>query len=172
MKKLILVSLFCLTLGQIFPFAVQAKKENLPSGIYLVARKSTDQNKLEPLSSNEKLLVDDGRFLEPSERDPQEYVVVNTKQAVPFILNKMASEDLTADKKPRLLLQFAPKQAKDLNKLTKNNLGKIIAVVVDNQIVSCHKIKEAITGGEMQISRCTKNSCELIYSKLLQKNVN
>lgn len=164
---MILSSLLCLSLISALTPESQAKKMNLKSGIYLVTGKSTDQIKLKPLSTNEQILVDDGRFLEETERDPAEYVVVDIKQSVPFVLSKMVSEDLTADKKPRLLLEFAPRQAKDLQKLTQNNLGKMIAVIVDNQIVSCHKIKEAIKGGQMQISRCTKNSCELIYSNLL-----
>lgn len=168
MKKILLTALFCSLLVPVFPLHA---RENLESGIYLVTRKSTDQKKLEPLSRYEKLLVDDGRFLEPSERDPAEYIVLDTKQAVPFVLNGMFNEDVTPDKKPRLLLQFSPEQAKQLNNLTKNNIGKQIAVVVDSQIVSCHKIKEAISGGKLQISRCTKKSCELIYSKLLKKNI-
>lgn len=166
MKKYLLTYLISLMLLPVFSLDA---RENLVSGIYLVARKSKEQKNVEPLSINEKLLVDDGRFLELSERDPVEYVVVDTNKTVPFILNEVASEDLTPDVKPRLLLQFSPKQAEKLKELTENNIGKMIAVVLDNQIVSCHKIKEVIAGGKLQISRCTKGSCELIYSKLLQK---
>lgn len=138
------------------------------SGIYLVLRSDRSQNKIEPVLSGERMLIDDGRFLEESERDPIEFVVVQKNSFIPFKLDGKPVEGYTDDHKPKVYLQFAEKEAQALDSLTGNNVGKRIAVVIDDQIVSCHKIKEALKGGKMQISRCTKESCKLIFSDLLK----
>lgn len=138
------------------------------SGIYLVLRSDRTKSKIEPIVVGEKMIVDDGRFLEESERDPAEFVVVDEKSFIPFKLDQKPVEGYTKDNKPKVYLQFADAQAKDLDALTGNNVGKRIAVVIHDQIVSCHKIKEALRSGKMQISRCTKESCKLIFSDLLK----
>lgn len=138
------------------------------SGIYLVLRSDRNKSNVEPVLPGEKVLLDDGRFLEESERDPLEYVVVQEKSFIPFKLDQKPVEGYTDDKKPKVYLQFANKQAQDLDALTGNNIGKRIALVIDDQIVSCHKIRQALKGGKMQISRCTKESCKLIFSDLLK----
>ena len=148
------------------------KSESTKSGIYLVLRSDRSKSNIEPILSGERLLIDDGRFLEESERDPQEYVVVQEKSFIPFKLDQKPVEGYTDDNKPKVYLQFASKQAQDLDALTGKNVGKRIAIVIDDQIVSCHKIREALKGGKMQISRCTKESCKLIFSDLLKDHTN
>lgn len=141
------------------------------SGIYLVLRSDKSKNKIEPVLSGERMLIDDGRFLEECERDPTEFVIVQQNSFIPFELDEKPVEGYTTDNKPKVYLHFADKEAQALDSLTSNNVGKRIAIVIDDQIVSCHKIKEALKGGKMQISRCTKESCKLIFSDLL-KNCN
>jgi hypothetical protein len=41
-------------------------------------------------------------------------------------------------------------------------------MVVDGEIVTVHKIRSIITGGKVQITRCTDNACEVIRSKLVK----
>ncbi len=157
--------------GQLQVVALESESSKISkNGIYLVLRSHRAKSKIEPLEAGEKIIVDDGRFLEESERDPAEFVVVDEKSFIPFKLDQKPVEGYTSDNKPKVYLQFADTQAKELDALTGNNIGKRIAVVVHDQIVSCHKIKEALKGGKMQISRCTKESCKLIFSDLLKDN--
>jgi len=141
----------------------------LVDGLYLVLRQADDPKQLQPVADTETLLVNDGRFLEQAERNPVEYAVLDTKAFVPFALNGTPREDHESSGKPRLQIQFAPKQALALEQLTGENVGRTIAIVVGGEIVTCHKIKEAIKGGCLQITRCTKTGCALIYSQLLKE---
>lgn len=157
--------------GQLQVVALESEgSNNSKNGIYLVLRADRAKSKIEPIVAGEKMIVDDGRFLEESERDPAEFVVVDEKSFIPFKLEQKPVEGYTTDNKPKVYLQFADTQAKELDDLTGNNIGKRIAIVIHDQIVSCHKIKEALKGGKMQISRCTKESCKLIFSDLLKDN--
>lgn len=168
----VMVLFFASVIGlQLKVDAKNQKNSNVTkSGIYLVLRSDRSKSNVEPLGSGEKMLIDDGCFLEECEREPQEYVVVQKKSFIPFKLDHKPVEGYTDDNKPKVYLQFASKQAQDLDALTGNNIGRRIAIVIDDRIVSCHKIKEALKGGKMQISRCTKESCKLIFSDLLKEH--
>jgi len=148
--------------------SVSPQSHDLVDGLYLVTRKGDTQAKLRPVDNGERLLVDDGHFLEPADRNPTEYVVIDTKASIPFALSKPPVEDHESSGKPRLQIQFAPKQAAALEQLTGKNVGRTVAIVIGGEIVTCHKIREAVTGGNLQITRCTKHGCDLIYSRLLK----
>ena len=47
------------------------------------------------------------------------------------------------------------------------HLGGKVAMVVDGEIVTLHKIRTVITGGKLQITRCQDNACEVIKAKLV-----
>lgn len=53
------------------------------------------------------------------------------------------------------------------NTLRAHLWGKI-AMVVDGEIVTRHKIRSVITGGKLQITRCVDNACEVIRAKLVK----
>jgi hypothetical protein len=43
---------------------------------------------------------------------------------------------------------------------------QMVAIVVGGEVLTMHKIKEPITSGQLQISRCNDNACELLYVRL------
>ena len=51
---------------------------------------------------------------------------------------------------------------------TRAHLGGKIAMVVDGEIVTLHKIRSVITGGKLQITRCKDNACEILRAKLVK----
>jgi hypothetical protein len=142
----------------------------LPSGLYLVKRQSRNQKSLGPIAPTETLLSDDYHFLEPAEREPVRYLVLQTR---PFIALTLGA-DPTEDKedgtgKPRLQLQLTEDQKGPLEEFTKSHLGETVAIVIAGEIVTTHKVKSAITGGRLQVTRCTEHGCETLFSKLLKK---
>ncbi len=141
----------------------------LADGMYLVARKAEIENEVKPVSEQEQFLVNDGHLIEPSERGPVEYVVLDKTAFVPFKFTVSPKEDHEPGTgKPRILMELASSQSANLERLSEKNVGKTVAIVINGQIVTCHKIREPIKGGKLQITRCTKKSCELIYSQLLK----
>jgi len=141
----------------------------LPDGLYLVLRSSDTVVKLLPVGKTERLLSDNFHFLEPAEREPIRYLVLQTTPFVPLILASDPKEDREDSGKPRLQLQLAEDQAGPLEDFSRSNLGGTVAIVIGGEIVTTHRIKSAITGGRLQITRCTEHGCETLFTKLLKK---
>lgn len=78
------------------------------------------------------------------------------KPAVPALTGKyLASAQLEFNNQtyePYVGLQFNDEGAKIFEQLTKNNVGKIIAIYLDGQPISAPVVNETISGGKAQIS--------------------
>jgi protein-export membrane protein SecD len=70
--------------------------------------------------------------------------------------------------KPMVSLQFNDEGAKVFEELTTKNVGKILAIFIDNQLISAPKVEEAISGGNAQIS----GSFTVEEAKTLSRNLN
>ncbi|MBU6452629.1 MAG: hypothetical protein KGS72_12660 [Cyanobacteria bacterium REEB67] len=141
----------------------------LPDGIYQVLRKNADARALEPLSEGEEIRLDDGKLLEPNVplmQDPPRYIAVSKKSYVPIVLNSEPIKNTDRVYKTRLLLQLAPEQIVPLEKFTRKNVGKQVAIVIGDRVVTVHKVREPIVGGRLQITRCTDNGCDVLFTEL------
>ena len=90
-------------------------------------------------------------------------------KAAPDVPLTLAAKPKTQDGasgSPMLRLQLAPDAAQTLERFTAANLGRPVAIVVGGEVVSKHKVREAITGGKLQISWCNANACEVLRLKL------
>ncbi|MBF0548142.1 MAG: hypothetical protein HQM08_27145 [Candidatus Riflebacteria bacterium] len=141
----------------------------LANGLYLVLRQADEQKMLKPESKSEIVLINDGRFLEPAERNPTNFIVVRTDKFVPIILTGEPKKGTDDKGKLSIGLQLAPEQVTPLENLTGKNLGKSMAIVIGGQVVTVHKIKSAIVGGQIQITRCANTGCKVLFSVLQQK---
>jgi puromycin-sensitive aminopeptidase len=149
---------------------IAPKNGALKDGIYLVDRYNTDLKQLEPINEKEQLVVNDYHLLQPAERQAKDYFVVRTESFIPILLGKDPEKDIDSSGKPRLQLQLAEEQAGPLEAFTAKNLGRTVAIVIGGEVVSSHKIRQAITGGRLQITRCTDTGCEAIYSELRKEH--
>jgi preprotein translocase subunit SecD len=146
-----------------------AAQSALADGLYLVVRDSDKKEALGRIEHNERLLLDDSHFLEPSERHPDLYTVLQTDSFVPMTLAQAPTRRKDPRYRTALYVELAPEQIPVLEKFTRQNLGKRAAIVVGGDIVTVHKIKEVIKGGALQITRCTDNACEVLYAKLKEQ---
>jgi preprotein translocase subunit SecD len=149
--------------------AEAADAARLPDGVYQVVRKADDAKSLEPLSDGEEIRIDDGKLLEPNvplKQDPPQYIAVTKKSYVPIILNGEPIKNTDRVYKTRLLLQLAPEQIVPLEKFTRKNVGKQVAIVIGDRVVTVHKVREPIVGGRLQITRCTDNGCDVLFTEL------
>ena len=144
----------------------EAIDKKLGNGFYLVVREGADKKSLAPLSKTEHIILNDGHFLEKAERNPPAYIVVNTRDFIPITLSDAPKKETDDKGKPKLNLQLATSQIAPLEEFSRTNLGRTIAIVVDGQVVTCHKIKAVITGGKIQITRCSDSGCTILYSVL------
>ena len=169
MTCLLLVSVFS-SLGANI---ARASESALSNGIYLVLRDASSASMLEPVAETEHILINDGHLLEPTEPnlpDKPSFVALSTSQFVPIKLAHKPTKKFDAQGKKQLLLELAPSEIIPLETFTRKNCGRSVAIVIGNQVVTVHKVREAITGGKMQITRCTDNGCDVLYTELEKSN--
>jgi preprotein translocase subunit SecD len=141
-------------------------QNKLPDGLYLVDRMVEDAAEPEA-KSNQKVIRFNPQF---TLDDPTEYspVLIWTDDFVPFELaTAPETQQQTADKK-LLLLRLTPAASAQLTRFSTKNLRKSVVIVVNGEALTMHKIKEPLTSGLMQISRCTDNACAMLYEVLKQ----
>lgn len=79
---------------------------------------------------------------------------------LPFVFTDLTGADLKkasvvfdqTSGKPAVSLEFTDEGAKKFESLTERNVGKMLPIFLDNQIVSAPLVKEKIAGGRAQIS--------------------
>ena len=71
----------------------------------------------------------------------------------------------------RILLKLQPKAATALERLTSERIGREIAIVLRGDVVTMHKIRTVIKGGEVQITSCAAGAADYLLEQLqcLQK---
>lgn len=154
------------------PGSISAESK-LGDGFYLILRSDEDKEKLKPAGENETLIVNDFHLLEPEERQPPLYLVLQSKPFIPIILGADPREDKEESTgKPRLSLQLREDQVGPLEEFTRLHVGGRVAIVIGGDVVSMHKIKTAITGGRIQITRCTEHGCYTLFTRLLKDRPN
>jgi preprotein translocase subunit SecD len=150
-------------------FAVESSKNDLPNGIYLILKEEATREKLEPVGKSQRILVKDDHFLEPADRGETSYLLVSDDSFIPIILGGNPEKGKDEKGRPKLLLTLEKNQIKPLEEFTTKNVNKSVAIVIGKDVVTTHKIRQPIIGGRMQITRCTDNGCEAIYTQLQGK---
>ncbi len=144
------------------------KRDNLANGIYLVTQEGPTSKAITPATENEQVELYDFRLMNPTDKEDPIYVVLQKSPFIPITLDCVPGKDKDSEGKPKLMLQLTHGQIAPLEKFTRENCGKPIAIVIGGKIVSKHKIRTVIEGGKLQITRCTDNGCEKIYSTLVE----
>ncbi len=137
----------------------------LEDGIYLVKEFVSDTMNIRKLTSNEQLINYNPKFTNDSSNDYSK-LIVSTDQFVALRLKRSPETQTEPDNRKILLLDFHDDQAKKLYEFTANHIMQKVAIVIGTEGVSVHKIRTAITGGKLQITRCTDNGCERLYYEL------
>ena len=142
----------------------------IPDGFYLIQREAVAPKTLEPLKNSEILLINDYEFLSPEERGTTSHIVVDKNAFIPLVLRDDPVKDKDAEGKPKLSIALAEEQVGPLEKFTRDNVMKNVAIVIGGKVVTMHKIRVPIIGGKMQITRCTDHGCEALYTELIKRD--
>jgi preprotein translocase subunit SecD len=138
----------------------------LPDGVYLVLRDSTRAKDVRPLKDGEVLVVNRHRYLKKDDKEPPRFLVV---RPVPDVILDLAGRPKAVKEGKevvRILLKLRPKAAKALEQLTSNRVGKQIAIVLGGEVVTMHKIRTVIKGGDVQISSCAAEAGKYLLEQL------
>lgn len=141
---------------------------SLQNGAYLLLREaSTAQEARVDGVSQIVLTYDRQKYGEATTNQPLSYVSIDPKDFVPLIIE--GSPNMTKDGQGKSILSVSltHASAEKAEAFTRAHLGGKIAMVVDGEIVTLHKIRSVVTGGKLQITRCQDNACEVIRAKLV-----
>lgn len=154
MKKIFLVGL--VTLLSYIKIKSQTINYNLNDGTYQVISLLNDSAMFKPLLAGQVIIPFDTIF------NPGEYkkVVIDTLDYVPMELASAPSIELQSNNKKLLSVTLTPEAAEKMKSFTSKRVMKQVVIVFGGKAITMHKIREAITGNKMQITRCTDNACE------------
>jgi preprotein translocase subunit SecD len=65
-----------------------------------------------------------------------------------------------------LMIQLAPEAAKHLEDLTRSQMNRRIAVVINDKILSAPTVRSVITDGKARVTPCEDKSCETLLRQL------
>jgi len=146
-------------------FSQLGAKGPVKNGLYLITKIDTVATQLSPASKNEIAIGFSSLF---AEYNTNEFIrlIIDTTEFVPLELDKPPTTEQQTDQKKKLLLSLTKAASDKLKVFTAAHVLKRVALVVDGEALTMHKIKEPITSGQLQISRCNDNACERLFVKL------
>lgn len=146
-------------------FSQNNSQKTFKDGLYLIVRVDTVASQPDTLGTNEKAIFFSKMF-EEYNGDEFTRIIIDTTEFVPLELEKPPVTEKDTDLKKKLLLSLTKEASEKLKTFTATYLMRLVALVVDGEALTMHKIKVAITSGELQITRCNDNACEKLLVKL------
>ena len=146
-------------------FAQKPIKSQLKDGLYLISKIDTNSTQLSLLSTNETAVFFSKMF---DEYNAEGYlrIIIDTSDFVPLELEKAPLTEQQTESKKKLLLSLTNEASEKLKTFSTKNVMKRVVLIVDGEALTMHKIKEPLTSGLLQITRCNDNACEQLFVKL------
>lgn len=139
----------------------------LANGIYGIYGDETDVRRLRAPAPNEVLVTYDQKIVDLAATEPVRFLLLHRSPDVPMSLAGKPEKKPGPRGNPMLHLTLDPKHASLLESFTRANAGKVnVAIVVGGQVLTTHKIREPIVGGRLQITRCSDDACETLFTEL------
>jgi hypothetical protein len=146
--------------------------KKLPDGVYAVLRDGPEETDVLPLRDGEVLAVNRHRYLKADAKEPPRYLVVRSAPDVDLALAGEPKTIKEGEEIVGLLLKLQPKGAMALERLTTDNLGKSITIVIGGEVVTMHKIRAVIKGGDVQITSCAPGAANYLLEQLQARQKN
>lgn len=134
------------------------------AGFYIIAAEAPSVAALPAPTTDQQVVRYDQKFLRDPDAQPR-YLLMPKRPDVTLMLAKPPELGKSANGFAELQLELTAEAAGNLEKVSRENLGKTVAFVVDGEPVTIHKIRSVITGGQFKLSRCTDNACQFIYGR-------
>jgi len=160
-----LAAALLLLTGAISASAVAPPPRKLPDGVYAVRRDGLKKTDVLPLKRDEALVVHNHRYLKKG-AEPPRFVVVGTAPDVALDLDGEPKAVKDGAEVVGIRLKLRPKAAKALERLTRQLRGRQVAVIIGGEVVTMHKVREAIRGGEVQITSCAPKAAAHLLEQL------
>ena len=63
-------------------------------------------------------------------------------------------------------VSLSEEAAAQFESFTERHLGQTVALVVGGQVLTVHKIRQVVHDGNVQISRCGDEGCQILFLEL------
>ena len=138
------------------------------NGVYAVIREAATREEAEGGDTRCTVLPYDKKYTDSGPGEPLKYVAIDPSSFVPLILE--GAPDAKKDDAGKTILSVTLKKeyVKTLEDFTRAHLGGEIAILLDGEIVTLHKVRSVISEGKFQVTRCTDNACEVLRAKLTE----
>jgi len=144
----------------------QPPKAKSPDGVYAVRRQGASEKDILPLKNGERLLVHRHRYLKDAAKEPPRYLVVGSQPEVILALAGPPKAVKEEGQGLRIQLKLTPNAAEALERLSHAQVGKQITIVLGGEVVTMHKVREVIKGGDVQITSCAPGAAEYLLEQL------
>jgi hypothetical protein len=162
-----LALVFALSLSAWLAVATRAMEEpGRDTGIFLILDQAASRASLRDPTADEFVALYDYKFLEAEARPRPKYLLLRKAPDVRLALAAPPERVLGKDGRTILGIDLADDAAVEMERFTRDHLGRSAAFVVDGEVVTAHKIRAVITNGELYVSRCTDNGCEYVLARL------
>ena len=146
-----------------------ANETPLPDGMYWL--RQTEQDSVLKESIPDAVMIRySHHFVDTTETDQPNQLWIDTTDYVPLSLSQAPDSIPQEDRGVKLMLTLTEHASEHLASFTGEHVNDRVALVIDGEAVTIHKIRERITGGKLQITRCTDQACSFLYVAL-QDNV-
>ncbi len=171
MTRLFFIAVLTGFVGGAMPAAAKQPADNrrpLARGVYAVLREGLTREEAQPDKVPYAILIYDRKYSESDRDRPPEYVALDTSFFVPLRL--AGPPEARKDDRGWTLLNvtLAPEHVKTLERFTREHLGGRVAIVIDGEIITMHKVRSVIEGGRVQITRCSDDACQVLRRKLAE----
>lgn len=147
---------------------VTGQAEKHQAGFYLVTAAASSADALPVPTGEQRMARYDQKYLRDSEREPPRYLLISKRPDVALKLAKAPAIGTGSNGFAELSLELTKEAAGDLERVSREHLGQQVAFVIDGEVVTTHKIRSVITGGQFRLSRCTDNACQYILGRLTE----
>jgi preprotein translocase subunit SecD len=139
---------------------------SLPNGVYAVLREGLTREEVQFGKVLHRIFPYDRKYSESDKNEAPKYVALDTSFFVPLVL--AGPPDTEKDDRGWTLLNvtLAREHVKSLENFTRVHLGGRVAIVVDGEIITMHKVRTVIQDGRAQITRCQDDACQTLRLKL------
>ncbi len=147
--------------------SINRRDSVLPNGAYAILREAPTETEAAADNADQVVLVYTNKYSDQQEAAQPRYLSIDPHDYVPLMID--GSPQLTKDDegKSMLTVTLAHDNIGKLAEFTRKHLGSgKIAMVVDGEVVTIHKVRSVIEDGKVQITRCEDNACEVLRTKL------
>lgn len=145
----------------------------LENGIYLLKDLAVSSNKL--TANESETIIETNNLFEHNATDSIKFYLIEKEEFVPMKITEKPV--ISANPNPKiegdttrlsqLKITLLPKYAKLLEEFTSKHVNQKITIVIGGKAITKHVIREPITGGNIQISRCTDEACTVLLSEIV-----